>query len=130
MFQGFFTKKFLDDFSTTSSCFMNWSKFTFIRIILEDTHCVAWQKIICIIFVDQTETDTFIGMRLFPTMHHREVPYVSLLLSLGFLINYCIPINIFSRQLWFYHTFTHNITEGSIFISELLSLKPGVWLSQ
>lgn len=43
----------------------------------------------------------------------------------GIFINYCTVISIFSTCLWFHHTY---ISEGSIFISELLSLK-GVWLS-
>ena len=44
----------------------------------------------------------------------------SSVLPCGFLINYCTLVNIFSTQLWFYHTHiqTH-ITEGSTFISEL-----------
>ena len=76
----------------------------------------------CIICIYQPETDTFIGMRMFPTVHHKEVPNVSSLLPWGFFIIYCTLANILSHI----HTY---ITEGSILISEFLSLKPGIWLS-
>ena len=35
-------------------------------------HCIAWEKIICNICIYQPETDTFIGMIMLPTAHHRE----------------------------------------------------------
>ena len=62
------------------------------------------------------------------------------IITLEYFINFYTLINIFSTQLWFYHTphththkhthtHTHtHITEGSIFISELLPLKVGVCL--
>ena len=76
---------------------------------------------------------------MFSTVHHRDILCVqgnTLTITLEFFINYCKLINIFSTQLWFYlshtHTQTHTntyIIEGSILITELLSLKSGVWLS-
>ena len=106
-------------------------------------HCIMWEKIICIIWLYLSETDTFIGIRIFPTVCHRKFPYVhgNPHYCNGIFINYCTLINIFSTQLWFYqtdvhinthtHTKTHtHITDGSIFISELLPLKLEVWWSQ
>ena len=67
-------------------------------------------KIICIIFIYLPEADTFIGMRMFPTVHDREFPYVQANPHYCPGINYCMLINIFSAQLWFYHTYTHTET--------------------
>ena len=39
-------------------------------------HCIMWEKIICIIWLYLSETDTFIGIRIFPTVCHRKFPYV------------------------------------------------------
>ena len=58
------------------------------------------QKLLC----------TFIGMRMFPTMHHREFPYVqgnNLTITLRVFINCCTLINILLTKLWLYHTYTH-----------------------
>ena len=39
-------------------------------------HCIIWEKIICIICIYLPETYTFIGVRMFPTVHYREFPNV------------------------------------------------------
>ena len=74
-----------------------------------------------------SESDEFIGMRMFSTVYHKNFTCVQgniFTITLKFFINYSKLISIFSTQLWFYHTLTHTyITESSIFISELLSLK-------
>ena len=69
-------------------------------------HCITWEKIICIISIiylpDQKLIHLF-GMRIFPTVPHREFPYVlegNPHYTLVFFINYCTLINIFSTQLW------------------------------
>ena len=107
-------------------------------------HCAAWENIARTICICLPETDKFIGMRIFLIVHHREFPYVegnTFTITVEFFINYCKLINIFSTQLWFVththakiHAHTHTahayITKDSIFISELLSLKPGVLLFQ
>ena len=41
---------------------------TFTGIILEDT--IAWEKIVCSICIYLPETDNFIGMIMFCTVHH------------------------------------------------------------
>ena len=73
-------------------------------------------------------------MRIIPSVDHKEFPCVQgNTVPLRFLINYCTLINIFSTQLWLYHTHRYihtHITVGSIFTSEFLSLKQGVGLSQ
>ena len=67
------------------TCYINWDnrmplhcifqqeKDVFIGIMLEDS-TASWKKIICIISIP--EADTFIGMKMFPTVHHREFPCV------------------------------------------------------
>ena len=108
--------------------------------------CIAWEKIFCITCIYHLpESDTLIGIRMFSTKHHRKFPSVQ-----GFL---CFPRDfphyysgilyqlLDSNQYFFkttlvlsHHTTLHHttphITDSSIFISELLSLKPAVWLSQ
>ena len=92
---------------------------------------------ICIICIYLPETDTFIGLRMFPTVHHREFPCVQ-----GNTLT--IPLTFFHQLLYTNQYFLNTIlvvsntctrththtTEGSIFISEFLSLKRGVGLSQ
>ena len=59
------------------------------------------------------ETDTFVEMRMFPIMHHRDFPCVernTLTIFLRFFISYCPLIDISSTQLWLYHTHTHTHT--------------------
>ena len=74
--------------------------------IIRRCHCITWENTICINCVYLPEIDTFIGMRMFPTVHHS----VTLVLS---------------------HIHKHTyITDGFILISKLLSLKLGVWLFQ
>ena len=119
MFQEFFTRKFLDDFGTTTSCIMNCYKIYIYWDNIRRYHRIVWKKIICIICIYQPETDTFIGIR----------------------ISHCSPQGIplctgkyphyYSGIFYKFHTHTHaNITEGSIFISELLSLKLEAWIYQ
>ena len=157
VFQGFFIKKFLDDFGATTSCFMTCYKIYIHWDNIRRYHFLAWEKIIWNVCIYRTETDILIGIALKDTivlhgknnLQHLCIPtrnwYIygdvnvshfalqeillctgkSSLLPWDFFINYCTVINIFSTQLWFHHTYTNtHITEGSIFISELLSLKP------
>ena len=105
-------------------------------------HCIIWEKIIWMICINLPET-CLLGWECFPLYTKGNFPMYREILTiiLKFLINYCTLINIFSTQLWFYqtdvhinthtHTKTHtHITDGSIFISELLPLKLEVWWSQ
>ena len=69
---------------------------------------------------------------MFPTVHHREVPYVqgNPHYYPGDILSITISITIFSQlnSGFISHTHKHtHITESS---TELLSLKPGVWLAQ
>ena len=64
MFWGFFTKKFIDKFDTTTSVSGIVTKFTFIRTILEDTIALHGKKVICYICIYQPETDTLTGIIL------------------------------------------------------------------
>ena len=202
MFRGFYTTKFLDDFATTNSCFMNGYKIYIYRSNIRLYHCTAWENnlqhlyiptrnwyincdnrtyhciarknIICNICVFPTrnwyiywlilqdviyimgkdnlqhlhlylqETDTFIGMRMFPTVHHREFPYkrhlhyyvgifYQFLHTNQYFLNTTLILSHTTHTHTQTHTHTHthtHITEGSIFISELLPLKVGVWLSE
>ena len=86
-------------------------------------HCIIWEKIICIICMYLPETYTFIGVRMFPTMHYREFPnvegiphcYQGIFFQLLYTNQYFLN-NI--AQPRFYNTHTNTLTtEGSIFIS-------------
>ena len=134
MFQAFFTKKFLDDFGTTS-CFMYCYKIWNTRRY----HGIAWEKIICIICIYLPETDSFIGVRMFHTVHYSEFPCVqgnNLIITLGFFIKYCtlifslVLLRTNTNTLVLPHTqtqtHTHTITEASIFTFGLLSLETRV----
>ena len=121
-------------------CIFQPEKDVFIGIILEDS-TASWKKIICII--SNQKLIHLWGWKCFPLCTTGNFPVYReiLTITLGFFINFCTLINIFSTQVWFYHTNTHaythththtlptHITEVSIFISELLPLKRGVWLS-
>ena len=43
----FFTKKFLDDFGTATSCFINGYKIYIYWDNIRRYHCNVWEKIIC-----------------------------------------------------------------------------------
>ena len=101
-------------------------------------HCIIWEKIIWMICINLPET-CLLGWECFPLYTKGNFPMYREILTiiLKFLINYCTLINIFSTQLWFYHTYMHKQThihthhwKFCIFGSELLPLKPGVLLSQ
>ena len=44
IFQGFFTKKFLDDFGTATTSFMNWYKIYIHWNNIRRYYCIAWEK--------------------------------------------------------------------------------------
>ena len=115
------------------TCYINWDnrmplhcifqpeKDVFIGIMLGDS-TASWKKIICIISIP--EADTFIGMKMFPTVHHREFPCVQRNPHYypGIFINFCTLINILSTQLWFYHTHTDTHTHHTSLTVPILSL--------
>ena len=95
-------------------------------------HCTMWEKIISIICIYLPETNILIGIRMLSTAHYREFSYVQGNLHYYPGISYQL---LYTNQYFLIttlvlsHIYTH-ITEGSFFISELLPLKTGVWLSQ
>ena len=178
MFQGFFTTQFLMILPLLLPVLWLFTKFTFIGIILYNIplHCKG--KIICNVCIFPTrnwyiywiiledtiymrkdnlqhlyiylqETDTFIGMRIFPAVHHQKLLclqrnphyYPRIFYQFMYTNQYFLNTTLISsdrqtdrqtRTHTYTHTCTHHthITESSIFISELLRLKHGVWLSQ
>ena len=67
MFQGFFAKKFLDDFGTITSCFMNCYKIYIYRDNIRRYHCIVQEKN-NLPHLFQPETGTFIGITLEDTI--------------------------------------------------------------
>ena len=63
LFQGFFTKKFLNDFESATSSFMDCYK-SYIYWDIRRYHCIAWEKIIFNTCIYQPETNTLIGIIL------------------------------------------------------------------
>ena len=113
-------------------------------IILEDTIYMRKDNLQHL-YIYLQETDTFIGMRIFPTVHHQKllclqrnphyyprIFYQFMYTNQYFLNTTLISSDRQTRTHTYTHTCTHHthITESSIFISELLRLKHGVWLSQ
>ena len=74
-------------------------------------HYITSENIIYIIYIYLPEID-LLGWECFLLYPIGNSPMyrVILTITLGFFINYCTLINIFSPQLWFYHTHTHTHT--------------------
>ena len=82
-------------------------------IILEDTIYIMGKDNLQHLYLYLEEADTFIGIRMFPTVHHREFLFVQRnshyypgITQGSFFINFCILINIFSTQLILSHAYT------------------------
>ena len=39
-------------------------------------HYITWEKMICMICIHLPETETFIGMRMLLSLHHKELSYI------------------------------------------------------
>ena len=89
--------------------------------------CIIWENVICIICIYLPEIDTFIGM-MFPTVHHREVPYVqgNPHYYPGDILSITISITIFSQLnsgfISHTHKHTHHWKFHWTFVSQTRSL--------